>query len=136
VPAKHHLKAQESKPTKEKQESKKIIEENKKCTCLCKCLGQLFQYKNWGYNKEMLDNLKLEDGSIKILYKDTIKVFYKNQQEAKKCNYTEYEAKTKDKGKKGYVYSFTGLRGDAKELYTNVVEGREKRIELVKAPTP
>ena len=36
----------------------------------------------------------------------------------------------------GYLYSFTGLRGDAKKLYKSIKEGKEKRVELVKCPTP
>lgn len=35
----------------------------------------------------------------------------------------------------GYLYSFTGLRGDAKELYRQVTSGRENRLRLVKAET-
>lgn len=35
----------------------------------------------------------------------------------------------------GYLYSFTGLRGDAKELYRNVMNGNEKKLRLVKAET-
>ena len=37
--------------------------------------------------------------------------------------------------KKGFLYSFTGLRGDARNLYKKVVSGNEKRVKLVKAPT-
>jgi hypothetical protein len=38
--------------------------------------------------------------------------------------------------KNGYLYSFTGLRGDAKRLYKSIQKGEEKRVELVKAETP
>lgn len=37
--------------------------------------------------------------------------------------------------KDGYVYSYTGLRGDAKRLYYRVTTGAEKRVEVIKAPT-
>jgi hypothetical protein len=30
--------------------------------------------------------------------------------------------------KNGYLYSFTGLRGDAKTLYKQIKEGKEKRV--------
>ena len=45
--------------------------------------------------------------------------------------------KAQDKGKKkdGCLYSFTGLRGDAKQLYFDIYEGNENRVELVRAPT-
>lgn len=32
------------------------------------------------------------------------------------------------KRKDGYVYAFTGLRGDAKNLYKDVTMGKEKRV--------
>jgi hypothetical protein len=38
--------------------------------------------------------------------------------------------------KNGYLYSFTGLRGDAKTLYKAIKEGREKRVKLIKCPKP
>lgn len=38
--------------------------------------------------------------------------------------------------KNGYLYSFTGLRGDSKQLYWAVKEGREKRVQLIKCPKP
>lgn len=33
------------------------------------------------------------------------------------------------------MYSFTGLRGDAKKLYKSIIKKQEQRIELVKAET-
>ena len=33
------------------------------------------------------------------------------------------------------LYSFTGLRGDAKELYRKVIRGEEKRVQFIKAVT-
>ena len=76
-----------------------------------------------------------EEGSIKILYRDKIKVFFKTSADAQKANYHDYE-KEKYRQKDGYVYSFTGLRGDAKNLYLRVKSGAEKRVKFVKAPTP
>lgn len=35
----------------------------------------------------------------------------------------------------GFLYSFTGLRGNAKALYKKIKKGEEKRIELIKTPT-
>ena len=37
--------------------------------------------------------------------------------------------------KNGYLYSFTGLRGDAKALYKAVKDGKEKRVQLIQCPT-
>ena len=62
-----------------------------------------------------------------------IRVFFKDSQEAKNFNYSDYdEAREKD----GYIYAFTGLRGDAKQLYKDVKEGKETRVSLIKAETP
>jgi|TARA_B110000285_G_C14883451_1_gene495049 DNA-binding transcriptional regulator LsrR (DeoR family) len=33
------------------------------------------------------------------------------------------------------LYSFTGLRGDAKELYRSIAQRKEKRAQLVQAKT-
>lgn len=38
--------------------------------------------------------------------------------------------------KNGFLYSFTGLRGDAKRLYKAIKNGSETRVRLVKAMTP
>ena len=48
---------------------------------------------------------------IKILFRDKIKVFFKNAADAAECNYTDYDV---NREKDGYIYAFTGLRGDAK----------------------
>jgi len=37
--------------------------------------------------------------------------------------------------KNGFVYSYTGLRGDAKALYKRIKNGTEKRIKLIKTLT-
>lgn len=34
------------------------------------------------------------------------------------------------------MYSYTGLRGDSKRLYTSVIKGEEKRVQIIKCPTP
>lgn len=75
------------------------------------------------------------EGDIKILYRDKIKVFYVKVQQADKDNYTDYQQNLYT-NKNGYLYSFSGLRGDSKKLYTSIKEGREKRIKLIKCATP
>lgn len=68
-------------------------------------------------------------GSIRILYRDKIiKVFYKNIQQAHADGYYEFD---EDKfSEKSYIYSFSGLRGDAKNLYKKIVNGKENRVSL------
>ena len=37
--------------------------------------------------------------------------------------------------RRNYLYSYTGLRGDAKALYKRIKSGAEKRIQIIKAAT-
>lgn len=75
------------------------------------------------------------EGNIKILYRDQIKVFYPRVREAEAQGYDEYNPRVFS-NKNGYLYSFTGLRGDAKKLYKSIKSGAEKRVELIKCETP
>ena len=87
------------------------------CSCLCKCLGY-FKYDEWPNLDSSVNSLQLPqfgEGDIKILYRDRIKVFFKSAKEAEDAGYCEFDKMERTKKKKdGYVYSFTGLRGDAK----------------------
>ena len=67
-----------------------------------------------------------------------MKVFFKTVKEALGAGYTEFDRveRTKMIKKDGYVYSFTGLRGDAKKLYLDVTSNKEKRVKFIKAATP
>lgn len=75
-----------------------------------------------------------QEGNIKILYRDKIRVFYGTVNQAKQAGYTEFSEQI-FKNPQGFVYSYTGLRGDAKRLYNSIKKGTEKRVQLVKAPT-
>lgn len=97
---------------------------------MCKCYG-FFRYQDWGYD---FDLPQWAEADIKIIYREKIKVFYNRVQNAQADGYTEFKS-LNFSNKNGYLYSFTGLRGDAKRLYHNIHSGREKRVKLVKAPT-
>ena len=75
---------------------------------------------------------ELTDVQINIVYRDIIKVFYSSEKEAEEDGYIAYKGK-KSKNKKGAVWPFVGLRGDAKELYRQVIKRKEKRINLIKS---
>ena len=75
-----------------------------------------------------------EKANIKILYRDRIKVFYSKVKDAEFDGYTDFK-QISFSNKNGFLYSFTGLRGDAKKLYKRVQRGEENRIELIKAET-
>ena len=100
---------------------------------MCKCLGY-FQYKDWDFNYETDLPSEWADGSIKILYRDRIKVFYSTVGQAKQAGYTEF-SETVFSDNFGFLYSYTGLRGDAKRMYTSIKKGTEKRVQLIKAQT-
>ena len=63
-----------------------------------------------------------------------MKVFYSKVRLALADGYTDFDRRVYSK-MDGYLYSFTGLRGDAKSLYKKVVAGTERRVKLVQAPT-
>jgi hypothetical protein len=81
---------------------------NKFCKCECSCFG-VFTHSPW--RAQNLTNV-----NIKILYRENIKVFYPTVTAAKNDGYTEFNPKVFTK-QNGYVYSFSGLRGNAKTLY-------------------
>ena len=105
---------------------------------MCKCYGW-FQFRDWEFDLEtdgIMNDLMLSEGaSIKIIYRDRIKVFYSWVKDAEYDGYTDFKQHSYS-NKNGFLYSFTGLRGDAKRLYKKIVKGEEKRVQLVKAETP
>jgi hypothetical protein len=90
----------------------------KACDCICKCLG-FFNFKDWSFDHDQYLPTHFKNGSIQILYRDKIKVFYNSVAEAKDDNYKELDEK-EFKNSTGYVHSYTGLRGDAKNLYRKI----------------
>ena len=101
------------------------------CLCSCTCYGQ-FSNDVWRYSAG--HRLTFSDGDITILYRDRVKVFYSKVRLALADGYTDFDRRVYSK-MDGYLYSFTGLRGDAKSLYKKVVAGTERRVKLVQAPT-
>ena len=101
--------------------------DQKQCACVCKCFG-FFRYEPTDFDYAQLP--AFGPGDIKILYKDCIRVFYSKVQNAHHDNYSEFKS-TVFTNKNGYLYSFTGLRGDAKTLYKAVKDGKEKRLQLI-----
>lgn len=107
-------------------QNKKKKNADAKCGCLCKCYG-FFTNKEWDFDYENDLPKHFEDGSIKILYRDKIRVFYGTVAQAQKDNYHEYDQNLFT-NRNGFVYSYTGLRGDSKRLYQRIKSGKEKRI--------
>ena len=101
-------------------------DENKSnCSCTCYCLGGHIVYRENEFDYEKWLPKHLSNGSIKILYRDKIRVFYDTVSAAKKDNYKEYDKNLFPKNNT-ILYGYTGLRGDAKALYRNIK--KEPRI--------
>ena len=97
--------------------NRKVPDEKKKavpgCTCICKCFG-FFNYRDPHFDYKSLPTFG--DADIKIIYRDRIRVFYGKVESAIADGYTDFDANAFS-AKRGFLYSFTGLRGDAKRLY-------------------
>lgn len=67
---------------------------------------------------------------MQIIYRDKIKVYYSSQAAAHADEYFENGEISNSGGKKqtGLVYPFTGLRGDAKELWRKARKGHEPKL--------
>lgn len=110
------------------------IYQNKNCTNCegeCICLASKFTGPDFDFNPET-DLPK--DLNIQILYRDRIRVYYNSVQQAIEDDYTVFHKEWFTK-RTGLLYGFTGLRGDAKDLYLNIVKNKETRVKLIKAET-
>lgn len=103
------------------------------CTCAnyysnskCVCFGDINNLNWQSTNKTPIENIE-----ITIVYKDHVKVYYPTEREALNDGYNVYDP-AKAVNKNSNVYPFIGIRGDAKELYRNIVNGKEKRVSLLK----
>jgi len=116
-------KAQDLAVVQERQQQQQLS-----CECLCKCFG-FFKYDEWPSLDSSKNPLQLPEfgaGDIKILYRDRLKVFFKSAKEAQDAGYSDYNMEERKQLKKdSYLYAFTGLRGDAKQLYLKVKNGFE-----------
>lgn len=59
---------------------------------------------------------------VQIIFRKQIKVHYSSLADAQSANYSEYD-RNLDLSKGGIVYPFTGIRGDAKELWNKIKNG-------------
>lgn len=107
--------------------------EKKSCGCSCYCLGGHIVYKENEFDYENELPKHLVAGSIKIVYRDKVRVFYDTVGQAKKDSYHEYDSKLFPKNN-CILYGYTGLRGDAKDMYKGMK--KEPRIQLISARTP
>ena len=59
-------------------------------------------------------------------------MFYSKVESATADGYHDFDESSFSK-KRGFLYSFSGLRGDAKRLYRSVTKGDEPRVQLIRA---
>lgn len=94
-------------------------------------LGEEFSYEPWHIGG-ILSHPDFAHIKINIIYKNDIKVMYKSKEEAMMDGYTNFNKGVLNS--KGIIYPFTGLRGDAKDLWRRIrILKTEKQIEFVKA---
>lgn len=94
-------------------------------------LGEEFEYESWPIGG-ILTHPDFSHIRIKIICKGDIKVWYKSKDEAALDGYTNYTKNCVNS--KGTIYPFTGLRGDAKQLWRRIkVLKSEDQIEFVRA---
>jgi hypothetical protein len=75
-----------------------------------------------------------KDDNVQIIYRNQIKIHYATQKLAQEDCYSSFDPLL-DLSRGGIVYPFTGIRGDAKDLWRKVSKGEEKHAELVRADT-
>jgi len=64
--------------------------------------------------------------SITILHRSPVRVFYSSKHEADLDSYRDYLQTNRH----GQIHAFAGLRGDAKDMFHDVVNGREPKVRL------
>jgi len=84
-------------------------------------IGENFAYDDWRI-PPIFDEIDFPL-KINILFRDKIRVYYKTIKKAEDDNYFNYD--TDGVSNKGAVYAFTGLRGDAKKLWKQIVLQQE-----------
>ena len=94
------------------------LRENNTQLPYCICCGNIIK-ENYAEIYPYLAPLNFQDNEITILHKGEIKIFYKNDEEAKKANYTEYTKYDIDNAHQ--IHSINGLRGLCKTLHENVL---------------
>ncbi|CAI2385090.1 unnamed protein product [Moneuplotes crassus] len=103
------------------------VSSNPKQSQACHCFGTFDTRKIWKFD-EAQQLPQFSDSEITILYKDKIKVYFHDSKDAYRSGYKAF----KKCDIKKEIYPLTGLRGDAKNLYLDVIKGREKRVRLMK----
>ncbi len=73
----------------------------------------------------------LGPSSVCILHRSAIRVFYATRKEAEQDSYDNIGQINKLTGQ---IHPFGGLRGDSKELWRAIKQGREGRVRLLRSP--
>eukprot|EP00658_Telonema_sp_P-2_P085121 TRINITY_DN9633_c0_g1_i4.p1 TRINITY_DN9633_c0_g1~~TRINITY_DN9633_c0_g1_i4.p1 ORF type:complete len:497 (+),score=117.54 TRINITY_DN9633_c0_g1_i4:260-1750(+) len=90
-------------------------------------------------NKVTTDLSKPEDkgqlwnwkkGEIMLVHRSKIRLYYNSAAEARKDGYADIDDDSTSRS--GKINLFSGLRGDAKQLYKDIASGKEKRVQLCK----
>jgi len=83
-------------------------------------LGNVFEDPEVDFNYDDLP----KDIEIEIIYRERIRLFYNTVKSAEDDGYFDYD-KVHFPKPLSLLYGFTGLRGDAKDLYKLIKTGKE-----------
>jgi hypothetical protein len=90
----------------------------------------------WLLLERMAQDTRFDAGSITVLRRSPVKVFYETVAEANADGFTGFC--DSDVGKRGQVYPIAGLRGDSKQLYRRIAglggQPREDRVRIAVLP--
>jgi hypothetical protein len=86
----------------------------------------------WLLLERMSGDFQFRDGSVTLLHRSPIKVFYESVADADADGFNAYSAD--DVGSKGQVFPLAGLRGDAKALYRKI-SGLDSAVSESRAQT-
>jgi hypothetical protein len=65
---------------------------------------------------------------VKIIYREKVKVYYSTLTGAHADDYHDGDGTSTSKSPNSIVYPFTGIRGDAKDLWRKARRGGEPRL--------
>ncbi|KAL4470702.1 hypothetical protein ABPG72_016707 [Tetrahymena utriculariae] len=93
----------------------------------CKCFGNIEQ-NNFLWKRVSFLKPEFNKGEIIIAHSSEIKVHFQTEKEAIDCDYSRFQGTSKNKD--GEIHEFTGLKSPLRDLFYDIIEGYEQRIDL------
>ncbi|EAR87267.2 hypothetical protein TTHERM_00053830 (macronuclear) [Tetrahymena thermophila SB210] len=118
--------SQFEKSTNKKIKETKQTKENSK-NSKCKCFGNIEQ-NNFLWKRVSFLKPEFKKGEIIIAHSSEIKVHFQTEKEAIDCDYSRFQGISKNKD--GEIHELTGLKSPLRDLFYDIIEGYEQRIDL------